>query len=277
MSKIAEYYDGMDAIKADAGKNDVFKISPSSVADFFTATSQYYNEQVLGKEKAFQGSTSTHLGTIVHHCAEMGVTNKDITIEDLEKDVTAFLATITDPEVNHDTILSLWQPMAEVLMDNTVRDDSREIVGTEEFMYRKLNDDVYVGGTYDALIKDKTPFTAKDGLCVVDYKTASSKPSGINRQYRLQAYTYAWMLTEAGENITSIELCFVCRPTKTLGVRYFPFTEKYTQQNHEYIGGILALIAESVSKFKSNPELRHLLAQDMRLKHVNTPTKFPGT
>ena len=272
--KIADYHDGMPEIIADSGNPDVFKISPSSVADFFTETSRYYHEQVLGEEKAFNGSTATHLGTIVHHCAEVQATEGE-TLDNIEQEVEDFLSTITDVEVDKETIRSLWFPMAQVLLDNAIDDPAREIVGTENFMFKKINDDVYVGGTYDALIKDKSDFSG-NGLCVVDYKTASSKPAGINWKYKLQAYTYAWMLTEAGHNITAIELCFVVRPTKTLPVRYFPFMEKYTQQNHDYIGGILKLIAESVSKFKSNPELRHLLAQDMRLKATPKPQGFPG-
>lgn len=273
MAAIAEYHDGMPAIIADSGNPDIFKISPSSVADFFTSTSQYYHEQVLGEDKAFNGSTATHLGTIVHAYAEAAANNEDLS--NYESTVTEFLATITDPEVDKQVILSLWYNMATTLVDNVITDD-RTIVGTEDFMFSKLNDDVYVGGTYDALIKDTTPFTPSGGLCVVDYKTASTKPQGINWKYRLQAYTYAWMLTEAGKNITSIELCFVCRPTKTLPVRYFPFRERYTPQNHEWIGKQLALIAEHVSAFKHKPELRHLLSMDMDLKHIVRPS-FPGT
>lgn len=272
MSKIADYYDGMDAIRADSGNPDVFKISPSSVTDFFTSTSQYYHEQVLGEEKAFQGSTSTHLGTIVHHCADVSANKGDTTT--FEQDVEDFLATITDPEVDKDQIRSLWFNMASELVTNAVLEEGREFIGTEDFLYTKLNDDVYVGGTYDALVKDRADYSGT-GLCVVDYKTASTKPSGINYKYKLQAYTYAWMLTEAGQNITAIELCFVTRPTKTLPVRYFNFKEPYTEQNHNFIGSILNLIAESVSKFRHNPELRHLLAQDMRLKEEAKPAAFP--
>lgn len=271
--KIADYHDGMPEIIADSGNPDIFKISPSSVADFFTETSRYYHEQVLGEDKAFNGSTATHLGTIVHHCAEAQATEGE-SLDNIEAEVAEFLETITDPEVDKDVINSLWFNMSKVLIDNAIDDEDREIVGTENFMFRKLNDDVYVGGTYDALIKDPTDQSGT-GLCVVDYKTASTKPQGINWKYRLQAYTYAWMLTEAGHNITAIELCFVCRPTKTLPVRYFPFTEKYLPHNHEYIGKQLALIAEHVSAFKHKPELRHLLSMDMDLKHIER-TAFPG-
>lgn len=270
---IAEYYDGMDEIRKDSGNPDVFKISPSSVADFFTSTSQYYKEQVLGEEKAFKGSTATHLGTIVHFCAEVSANGGDTT--ELENDVEMFLNSLTDENVNKEEIKSLWFDMAALLVENTVLDEEREIVGTEEFMYNKLNDHVYVGGTYDALIKDKADY-AGNGLCVVDYKTASTKPSGINWKYRLQAYTYCWMLRERGKNITALELCFVTRPTKTLPVRYFNFKESYTNENHIYIGNVLKLIAESVALFKKEPTLRHIIAQDLSLKQEPKPRGFPA-
>ena len=83
------------------------------------------------------------------------------------------------------------------------------------------------------------------------------------------------MMREAGTPVASVELSFVVKPTKTLPARYFQFVEPYTDQTHEYIGNVLALIAEHVSAFKHKPELRHLLSMDMRLKHVPPPTAFP--
>jgi len=271
MSAIAQYYDGMDSIKEDSGNPDIFKISPSSVADFFTATSQYYREQVLGEEKAFQGSTATHLGIIIHHCAEISANQGDTST--FESDIEEFLATITDPEIDKDAILSNWFGMASILVTEGVLNRPDDFIETEQFIYTKLNDDVYVGGTYDALVTDPAN---PDTLRVVDWKTAATKPSSFNFKYKLQAFTYAWMLRESGRAISSVELSFTVRPTKTLPARYFQFVEPYTDQTHDYIGGILNLIAESVSKFKSTPELRHLLSQDMRLKQGKAPAAFPS-
>jgi len=268
---IADYYDGMEEIIKDSGNPGIFKISPSSIQDFFSATSQYYREQVEGEEKAFQGSTSTHLGTIVHHAAEITAFDKGAQL--LEKDVTAFLDTIDDPEVDFGKINELWPSMAFTLIESTTLNPSWDIIASEDFKYKKLNDDVYIGGTYDCLRKDPA---VNDGVCVVDYKTASTKPQGINQKYRLQAYAYAWMLKESGINVTSIELCFVTRPTKTLPVRFFDFKEYYTDENHEYIGKILNLIAKSVSAYKNGDhELKQLLAQDFNITAKTASVAFP--
>jgi hypothetical protein len=50
--------------------------------------------------------------------------------------------------------------------------------------------------------------------------------------------------------------------------------EEVTQENLELIGSCLKLIAESVQTWNTNPELRHLLAQDMRLKPKAPPRLF---
>ena len=268
MAKIADYYDGLDKIASDAGNSEAFKISPSSLSKFFGFTSQWYNEEVEKNDKKFQGSTSTYLGTIVHHCAEVAGNEGDT--ETFQSDVDEFLATVKDPLIDKEEIQSLWLDMASQLTSDTIYDGT-VIESTEEFIFHKLLPNIYVGGTYDALIEDKV----RGGLIVRDYKTAAKKPSGITYEYRLQAFTYAYMLREAGKNITGIQLAFVTRPTKTLPVRTFTFDEPYTDENHRFIGSILALIAESVQAYKANPELKYLLAQDYRLKLPEVKTAMP--
>lgn len=257
MGAISEYYDGLDKIKEDAGSDDIVKISPSSIERFFSSTSQWYYEEIDGNDKAFQGSTSTYLGTIVHHCAEMagkGLYDKNT----IQNDVKEFINEITDPEVNKAEIETLWEGMADELVNNAVTDDVT-FVGQEEFLFSKLKDNIYVGGTYDALIKD--PNNSR-GLIVRDYKTAARKPTGINRGYRLQAHAYAYMLTEEkGHNITGIELSFITRPSKTMSPRYFSFTEPYTKEDHESIGSLLRLMAESIHMYKTNKDMRNIIAQ----------------
>ena len=270
MSSVADYYDGMQEIIDDSGNPDVFKISPSSIQDFFTETSRYYYEQVEGNEKAFQGSTSTLLGTLVHHCAEKTTANPSyyITPEEIDE----FLATQIDVEYDESTIKALLPAMAGTLINNTVSNPDWDVIESEQFNYAKLNDDVYIGGTFDCLRVDPA---VQGGLCVVDFKTAGSKPSTLSQKYRLQAYAYAWMLREQGKNITSIELCYVVRPTKTLPVRYFNFKEFYTDENHAYIGRILKLIADSISLYKHNPDLRRIIAQDANYEPTKPTVAFP--
>ena len=51
-------------------------------------------------------------------------------------------------------------------------------------------------------------------------------------------------------------------------------TEEVTAEGLALIGSCLTLIAESVNAWNMQPELRHLLAQDQRLKAKPKPTLF---
>ena len=269
MGSISDYYDGMDAIIEDAGTEDVMKISPSAFDKFFGSTSQWYNEEVEKNEKAFKGSTSTYLGTIVHYMAELeGLGHNQ---DSVEADVAEFLEGVDDPdsEIDFNVIKSLYGSMGGALVQH-IKNDNFTIEETEKFMFEKAVGNVYVGGTCDALVR------RGDGALIVrDYKTASSKPRGITYQYKLQAYLYAWMLTKQGHDIQGIELLFCTRPTKTLPVRTFSFEEPFTTENYKFIDSLIKLVAESVIAYKTKPELRYLLAQDMRLKLPTQPTSFP--
>ena len=107
-----------------------------------------------------------------------------------------------------------------------------------------------------------------------DYKTASTKPSGIPYNYRLQAHIYAFLATKAGYTVSQIELQYVTRPTKTLPCRHFEFIEPFTPDDLDKITNQLQLIAHSVQTWQQQPELRYLLAQDYRLRLPDKPILF---
>ena len=62
---INEYYAGEDVIAEHNGSTDFFKLSPSSAADFFLSTRQWYGQNLLGEPK-YEGSDSSIIGNIVH-------------------------------------------------------------------------------------------------------------------------------------------------------------------------------------------------------------------
>jgi RecB family exonuclease len=112
---------------------------------------------------------------------------------------------------------------------------------------------------------------AKGHLTVRDYKTASTMPTTFSYPYKLQAMCYSYILTKMGIPITEMELCFVVKPTKTLPVRTKSFKLPYDSNSHNFIEGILMLIAESVQCFKDYEDLQYLLACDYRLKVNDIP------
>jgi hypothetical protein len=132
---------------------------------------------------------------------------------------------------------------------------------TEQFIYQKLLPGIYVGGTYDALLP-----LGNGTFSVRDYKTASSKPTGISYQYRMQAHIYAYILTKLGKPVSQIELQFIVKPTKTLPCRHFEFKEPFTSEDFNKIESQLMTMANSIKLWNDQPDLRWALAQDLRLK-----------
>jgi len=273
-TKLFEYYEGKDQYPDDA-----FKISPSSIEDFFSSKVSWYRENLLGEDKRFTGSTSSVLGTCVHAAAEVVAEAKRQGLqhdsEALHDAVSAYIETFNGKE-GYDTsyIHANWKSMAELLIKEYVLPTNT--IATENFIINNLTEKVYVGGTYDA-ITSSAPTDTIDmvlagthvgSITVRDYKTASSKPSSFSWKYTLQAFTYAYILTNMGIKVDNVELCFVVRPTKTLPARVFNFTKCFGPNEFELIEGILNLIAESVDTWNEYPDCRYLLAGDYRLKNT---------
>ena len=266
-TKLFEYYDGKDQLPAGA-----FKISPSGVDKFFSDKTTWYRENLMGEAKKFTGSTSTVLGTCVHACAEVVanglMAGKAHDSEALSDAIEAHIDTYAKNEdYDVDKISNLWYSMASPLIKDFVLEANT--IATEDFIQHELLEGIFVGGTYDAItstIPNDNLLNPGGQLTVRDYKTASSKPSTFTYAYKLQAYTYAYILWQKGIKVSQVELCYAVQPTKTLPVRTFGFTAPFDQAAYNFIEGILYLIADSVQAFKALPEWRYLLACDYRLK-----------
>lgn len=252
---IKDYYDGLDLLEKDNGSKDFVKISPSQAATFFSSTRQWYGETLLN-EPGFEGSDSTILGTIVHYFAELA--SKKEKPENPAQLVKEFLDE-QKPE-DKEEIELLWKDMANTLITGCITGTPKPLA-TELFMYHKLLPGIYVAGTTDAIIN-----LGNGTVSIRDYKTASTKPSGIPYHYKLQAHIYAFLATQAGHKVSQIELQYVTRPTKTLPCRHFTFTEPFTDEDLATITDKLKLIAESIKFWQEYPQFRYLLAQDYRLK-----------
>lgn len=262
MLQIADYYNGADQLTAHNKSPDYTRISPSSVANFFSSTRQWYGETLLG-EPGFEGSDYTILGTLVHFFADLA--SRKIRHPDPALAVSTYLDH-TNP-TDRDEILSLYREMSNTLIAGCITGKPAPTL-TEHFIYHQLLPGVYAAGTIDALIPlgDST-------YSVRDYKTASTKPTGIPYHYRMQAHVYAYILTQLGYHISQIELQYVIRPTKTLPCRHFEFIEPFTTDDLLKIEGQLLLIAHSIKHWHLHPEHRYLLAQDFRL--FTPPPKPP--
>jgi len=259
---INSYYSGADVLTAHNGSADYTRLSPSSIADFFSNTRQWWGVNFLN-EPGFEGSTASLLGTIVHYFAEqagLGLrpANPDQLVSDYLDSQTI--------DFDRAEIETHWRDMSNAIITDS-------IIGTrfhsiEQFIHHPVLPGIYAAGTYDAIVK------LGNDLVLRDYKTAGKKPSGFTYAYRLQLHTYAWILRQQGINISYIELQYVTKPTKTLPVRTFNFREPFTSEDYDKIDSQLQLIAESADAWNQHPELRYLLAQDLRLKQPAKPQLF---
>jgi len=260
-----EYNDGKGVVP-----EGVFRISPSGLSRFFDDTAKWYRENLLGEE-GFTGSTSTALGTCVHAGAEMYV--KEGTVH--HDQILRYIDSLPS-DYDKFYIKEQYPIMLDALIDQYISSNMPE--ETELFLAQELSENVWVGGSIDSII----------GSRIVDYKTTSSKtlPTTVNRAYWFQQVTYAWLARKHGYTIDSFRLVYITvndtgrisektgKPLKDYPSRVHEINYVITDSDMDIIDNTLKLISESVETWYKQPELRHLLAQDMRLAPKRKPRLF---
>ena len=144
---INDYYAGEDVIAEDHGGTDFVKISPSQAASFFTNTTMWYRETLLGEKRVIENQDSLVLGTIVHYFAEQA--SLRLKPENPDKLVADYLSTqkVESPA----EIQALWKDMSNELIKGCIHGHPKPLA-TEQFMFHKLLPGIYVGGTTDAIV-----------------------------------------------------------------------------------------------------------------------------
>jgi hypothetical protein len=264
-----DYYDGADLL----AEGD-FRISPSGMSKFFSATSKWYREGFLG-EKNFESSTAAVLGTIVHYIAEQFAkeqTLSDHAREQIDlyiKKYCSIQSADYNIEVDKQIILAQYKLMAEELINSYVATHIPDEF--EKFMLHDFGDGVQIGGSCDAY---------QNSGVVGDYKTTSAKtaPTRISYPYKVQLLTYAWLFRKRGMPANTIRLIFVNRsdigrvsektgkPLKQYPSEVTIVEEVITSEDWEFIEGVIDIMHRSVLTWQNHPELRHLIAQDSRLE-----------
>ena len=262
----------MDFTYNDGGKvlpKDAFRISPSGLARFFSHTNNWWRENLLG-EDGFKGNTSSYLGTIVHECANAYAQGEEID-QDVVESFISSLEGLEDVETSE--ITANWKPMVEAVVNGFL--STHPVESAEEFIYHELLPGIFPSGSYDYY----------ENGTVSDFKTNGNltAPKDIPSYYRYQLLTYAWLLRKQGKPVDRIRIVWITRnnvgrvgkpnakhplgaPLKDYPATCTTVTEMITDQDMEFIEGILTLVGESVLKYRENPELLYLLAQDIRLR-----------
>lgn len=257
------YYDGKDQT------GDNFRISPSQLSKFFDSTVQWWREQVLKEDAAFQGSTASELGNCVHAAANMFFEEQQVYTQAIEDYITS----IDNADVDKSEIRSQWKTMVTELVHRFLSTGP----GTEAeiFVHAEVAPGVLAAGSID-LYDERT-------ATVYDYKTMGSLdtarvPTTFPRAYWFQQLTYAWILRKQGKPCDWIKLVYVSRnntgrisektgkPMKDYPTEVNILPLQVTDENMEIIESVLKLVAESYLLYKDKPELLYILAQDYRLK-----------
>jgi hypothetical protein len=256
---------------------DDFRISPSQLSKFFDSTSQWYREHLLGEE-GFTGNTATYLGTCVHAAAEMYTDSGKVD----HSAILSYIDSIKDPEVDKQEIRSQYPVMVNTLIAKYLSLYNHP-VETEIFVHEELLPKVHAAGSIDRYDETRRR--------IIDYKSIGSLdkarvPTKFPRNYWFQQMTYAWILKKQGKPVDFVDLVYISRsntgrisektgkPMKDYPSEVNILTHQITQDDMDAIEGILQLVSESVDTWNSHPELRHILAQDQRLKAKKPPRLF---
>lgn len=264
MTDYFTYNEGKDVTK------NAFRISASQFSKFFDNTNEWYREHLLG-ETGFTGNTSSYLGNVVHAAIEMYVKENKIHWDQLEN----YIDSIKDSEIDVNHIRNQYVGMIDTVLPFV---DANMPTEVEKFVFHEVLPGIGAGGSIDALRGDT----------IMDWKTTSAKtpPTKFSRNYWFQQMLYAWVLKQQGINIRFLKLVFITqhetgrisektgKPLKDYPSIYSVVTEEVTDEKLDIIDSCVRLVAESVKTFREQPELRHLLAQDMRLKTKPKPKLF---
>ena len=290
MANRLDYYDGKNLMN----EGDI-RISASSIARYITDTNKFWRELMLG-ESGFEGSTASVLGTLVHNFAEEYVATG--TVNGIEMEDYIDQECSKNPEIDGNIIRDQYPIMGTKLINDYVRHNMPSFI--EEFMIEELipatsaHGSIYVGGSNDGIIvpgvsyiegAESSDLPGTYNQCVItDYKTSSatSLPDTIPYAYRLQLLTYAYLYSKRGIHSDRIRIIYVTRnnvgrvgkfneKTKKYGVvKQYPteikvLTESITEQDYEYIEGLINVIARSIRLWQTDESMRSIIAQDSRL------------
>ena len=238
----------------------IHRISPSQIDKFFSYPKLYYEENIQGNKAEFQGNTATTLGSVCHYVYECVTKDKPLDRETVNKQIIEF--SNLKPELALDVveITNNWPLITMCVVNDYLKvpENSKGIIKSEQSVVAKVDDGIYVAGTFDRL----------QGDCVVDFKTVSKKPdeNKIPFNYRIQLLAYAYALKKMGHEINRIRIVYGVAPTKTLPARCIVVTEQIDYEADKLIRNTLKLIAESVIICRNRPELVHLIFKSMDLK-----------
>ena len=238
----------------------IHSISPSQISNFFSLPKVWYEDNMLGGEKAFQGNTATVTGTIAHHIYKSVTLGESITREEINKQLMEYVQLKPELDIDTNQVMVDYPLVTGEVVNSYVipHDKQGGLLKVEEQVLAKVMPGIYVGGTYDRL----------EGDCIVDYKNVGKKPdeNTIPFNYKIQLLAYAFALRQTGHVVNRIRLVYGVKPTVKIPARCIVVTEQIDYVAEKLISDTLKLIGESVLAVLENPSLTYLIFKSMDLK-----------
>ena len=245
-----------------------FRISPSQISKFFDNTSVWYRHMLLNEQEEISNRTPIELGNCIHAGAHMYFETEKIDHLAIKNYIDSRDSSLVDKNI----ILEQYPIMIDTLLANF---NPCTATDAEKFISYEILPNIYTAGTVDLLDTKRK--------ILYDYKTTGSLdkvrlPNSFPRPYYFQQLSYVYILKKNGIDIDYMKLLYITRaninrispktgkPMKDYPSKFHVVTEEVTQEKLDFIESVLKLIAESVKTFKEKPELRHIIAQDYRLK-----------
>ena len=223
-----------------------YVLSPSGTAKFFNAPDEWINDRE-GKI-VFDGNTQTVLGTIVHASIEAYCAGDNILFDEVEEWAEAKF--IGNDKVDLNIVLTQFTGMFEAWKASYISmypvPDEREIDISLD-----VEDNIRLAGKIDAYESDRN--------VVIDWKTCDSKPSKLKASHELQLMMYVMGMIAKGKKVDTIRVCYIQRPTKTIGARVWVFDKEVTDDMLIKANYYLQLQSESIRLYLENPKLRGLI------------------
>ncbi len=209
-----------------------------------------------------ENTTSTILGTIVHHCASEYILKRKVDTNEIE----SYLSGIGDSSIDCDFIRRCYKDMANEIFRHIDRWRVFGLIESEVFMTTDVSKYGVFKGTLDCIV-------AKD--TIIDFKT-TSQLSHINNlpfQYVRQLQGYYYIAKRNGYPITQAKIVYITvprigafsettgKPLKDYPCQVYEVAISNDLLSMDKIKPLVDLIGESIDFIVENPDKAHLITR----------------
>lgn len=259
--------------KSNLIPKDKYLFSCTQYYKFWSNPKEFFRN-VLLKEREFNYTNNTVLGTLIHYLIECKHKHTECSYIEIEK----YLSNLDYLIIDKDYIRNKFNEMKEYVLSIIEGDELNDPLEVEKNYIFQLSENVYLGGTIDAYYDNK----------IVDYKTCSILPTEMSMSYKVQLMLYKFLIqSNAHTNITQLRNTYFSVPNVN---RYSEKTGKrlkdypcerlhldiFVEDNdseYQLLQDNLYMIADCIEYILKHPDTLYLFSKDITLKGVEWQSK----